>query len=233
MIENTLELFLNGDTSVAPIRYTVRQIVNAGYTGRDQAAVQAHIDELKLIGVPAPDKIPTYYPKAAALLTTGDGFEAVDQGNTGEAEYVLLIAEDAIYVGVGSDHTDRQLEKTDIPKAKQMCPNFLSRKVWNFDDVKDNWDNLQLCSWIDGNRKTLFQETNLTAFMTPDELMRRVTELLGGKLEPGTVIFSGTVGAKIDGYPFSDNFEVELLNPENGDTLVCKYDIQLMDRLGN
>lgn len=233
MLHNTLELYLNGDTSTPPISYTVRQIINAGYTGRDQASVQAHIDELKLVGVPAPDKIPTYYPKDPRLLYISEGFEAIDTENTGEAEYVLLIAEDAIYVGVGSDHTDRGLEKTDIPKAKQICPNFVSRKVWKFDDVKDNWDSLQMRSWIDGGRETLFQECDLTAFMTPDELMRRVRELLGGELKPGTVIFSGTVSAKIDGYPFSNHFECELLNPQNNDTLVCKYSIQLMDRLGN
>ena len=228
MLTNTLELFVNGDTTAAPLRFAVRQIINAGYTGRDQAAVQAHIDELKAIGVPAPAKIPTYFPKAAALLTTDDGFEAIDRENTGEAEYVLLIAEDGIYVGVGSDHTDRELEKTNIPKGKQMCPNFISRSVWRYEDVKDSWDSMQLRSWIDGDRKTLFQETTLAAFMTPEDLLARVRNLAGGTLEPGTVIFSGTVSALIDGYPFSDHFECELLDPGSGKALVCKYNIHMI-----
>lgn len=229
MLDNVLELYLNGDTTVAPVRYTVKEIINAGYTGRNQAAVQAHIDELKAVGVPAPDKIPTYYTKAARLLTTDDGFYAVDKENTGECEYVLLIAEDGkIYVGVGSDHTDRALERTNIPKAKQMCPNFISRNIWRYEDVKDNWDKMEMRSWINGNRSTLLQETTLDAFMTPEDLMERVKVLCGGKLEPGTVIFSGTVGGLIEGYPFSDNFEVELLNPANGEKLVCKYDIKLI-----
>ena len=230
MLDNVLELFVNGDTT-APIRFPVRRIVNAGYTGRDQAAVQAHIDELKAIGVPAPDKIPTYFPKAAALLTTDDGFEAIDRDNTGEAEYVLLVAEDGIYVGVGSDHTDRALEKTDIPKGKQMCPNFVSRSVWRFADLQADWDALELKAWIGLHRATLFQETTLAAFMTPEELMERVKALLGGALEPGTVIFSGTVSALIDGYPFADHFECELKNPATGEALVCRYAIHLMDPL--
>lgn len=228
MLTNILELFVNGDTTAAPLRFAVRRIINAGYTGRDQAAVQAHIDELKAIGVPAPAKIPTYFPKAAALLTTDDGFEAIDRENTGEAEYVLLIAEDGIYVGVGSDHTDRGLEKTNIPKGKQMCPNFISRNIWRYEDVKDQWDRMQMRSWIDGDRKTLLQETTLDAFMTPEDLLARVKDLLGGTLEPGTVIFSGTVSALIDGYPFSDQFECELLEPETGKTLVCKYHIHMI-----
>lgn len=233
MQEHVLELFVNGDTTVPPLRFPVRRIINAGYTGRDQDAVQAHIDELREIGVPAPDKIPTYFPKAAALITTDDGFEAIDQENTGEAEYVLLVAQDGIYVAVGSDHTDRGLERTSIPKGKQMCPNFISRNVWRYEDVRDCWDSLQMRAWIDGGRDTLFQETTLSAFMTPEELMRRVQVLLGGTLEPGTVIFSGTVSALIDGYPFARHFECELQDPATGRALVCKYHIHLMDTLRN
>lgn len=230
MLDNILELYLNGDTTVPPIRYTVRQIINAGYTGRDQAAVQAHIDELKAIGVPAPAKIPTYFPKAARLLTTDDGFEAIDEENTGEAEYVLLVAEDDLYVAVGSDHTDRGLERTNIPKGKQMCPNFISRNVWRYEDVKDQWDNLEMRSWINGSRKVLFQQTKLDAFMTPEELLSRVKALAGGELKPGTVIFSGTVSALIDGYPFSSHFECELLNPATQDALVCKYQVHMIPK---
>lgn len=227
MKKNILELTVNGEKDI-PLNYEVKKIVNAGYTGRNQAAVQKHIDELREIGVPAPEKIPTYYPKAAALLTTDDGFDAVDEENTGEVEYVLLIDKDQIYVGVGSDHTDRALEKTNIPKAKQMCPNFISKHVWKYEDVKEQWDKMELRSWI-GKEKQLFQETTLDAFMQPEELMRRVKELLGDKLEPGTVIFSGTVGALVDGYPFSDRFETQLYDPSCKRSLYCSYSIHRMN----
>lgn len=229
MRSNVLELFLNGDTS-APVLFPVRRIVNAGYTGRDQAAVQAHIDELREIGVPAPEKVPTYFLKAAALLTTDDGFEAIDCENTGEAEYVLLVAEDGLYVGVGSDHTDRGLEKTSIPKGKQMCPNFVSRNIWRYEDVKDRWDQLEMRAWIGRGRKTLYQSTALDAFMKAEDLLERVRALPGG-LEPGTVIFSGTVSALVEGYPFSDYFECELRDPATQNSLLCKYAITLMEPL--
>ena len=35
--------------------------VAAGYTGRDQAGVMAHVEELRKIGVPAPEKVPSMY----------------------------------------------------------------------------------------------------------------------------------------------------------------------------
>lgn len=228
MVENKLELFIDGNLE-KPINYTVKKIINAGYTGRNQEEVRKHIEELKEVGVPAPDKIPTYFLKAAALMTTDNYCEVIDEDSTGEAEYILLVAKDEIYVGVGSDHTDRKLEVGNIPKAKQMCPNFISRAVWRFDDVKEQWDSLKLRSWIGKDRAQVYQDTNLDAFMKAEELMERVKVLLGGKLEEGTVIFSGTVGALIEGMPFSDVFEVELLDEKRNQTLNCCYNVQLID----
>ena len=85
-------------------------------------------------------------------------------------------------------------------------------------------------SWIGGNRKVLFQQTKLDAFMTPEDLLARIKKLVGGNLKPGTVIYSGTVSALIDGYPFADHFECELLNPITHDALVCKYGIHMIQR---
>ena len=45
-------------------------------------------------------------------------------------EYVLFVGEDDILVGVGSDHTDRVLERTSLAKSKQICKNVVSSRVW-------------------------------------------------------------------------------------------------------
>jgi 4-hydroxyphenylacetate 3-monooxygenase len=66
------------------------RLVIGGYTGRDEAAVRAHIDELAAIGVPPPAAVPDFYELPAGLLTTSATIE-VGSGNTsGEAEPVLL-----------------------------------------------------------------------------------------------------------------------------------------------
>ncbi len=225
---NVLELFIDGNPD-NPVYFTVKKIINAGYTGRNQEEVQKHIDELKEIGVPAPDKIPTYFPKAAALLTTDNYCEVIDKDSTGEAEYVLLIAKDEIYVAAGSDHTDRKLEVGNIPKAKQMCPNFISRSVWKFNDIKEHWDSIRMTSWIGKDRAQLYQDTKLDAFMRPEELLERVRVLLKEGLEEGAVIFSGTVGALVEGMPFSEVFDLELKDEKRGQALNCKYEIKLID----
>lgn len=230
MKENVLELFIDGKVD-NPINFTVKRIINAGYTGRNQEEVRKHVEELKEMGVPAPEKVPTYYPKAAALLTTGNSCEVADEDSTGEAEYILLVGEDEIFVGAGSDHTDRKLEISSIPKAKQLCPNFISRAVWRFDDVKDHWDEIKLRSWIGKDRASLYQEASLDAFMRPEELLERVRVLLGGTLEAGTVIFSGTVGALISGMPFSDVFDMELVDEKRSQVLHCCYQVKVMAQL--
>jgi hypothetical protein len=170
MRENRLDLYVNGDKN-KHVSFVVRKLINAGYTGRNQEEVKKHVEELKEIGVPAPESVPTYYLKSSMLLTTDDYYEVVDEDSTGEAEYVLLIGKDRIYVAAGSDHTDRKLEMTNIPKAKQISPNFISSYVWLFEDVKEQWDEIEMRSWIGKGRDTLYQESTLDAFMRPEELL--------------------------------------------------------------
>lgn len=199
-----------------PVTVGIRKMINAGYTGRDQAAVQAHIDELKAEGIPAPDRVPTYFPKFVDRLTQADHFEALDESDhSGEAEFVLIFHQGRILVGVGSDHTDRKLETVDIPKAKQMYPNTISRDLWDLAEIEDHWDSLRLRAWVtaDGVR-TLFQDAPLAAMLPPRDLIARVIKLLA---EPddteGLVIYSGTVAALVKA-GYSPSFETALEDPE-------------------
>lgn len=224
MTGNRLEFFLNGCVD-KPIHFECKKIVNAGYTGKNQEEVRKHIDELKALGVPAPDSVPTYYPKACGLLTYADLLEVADTDNSGEAEYVILVAEDDIYIAAGSDHTDRNLEVTSvIAKAKQVCPNVISRSVWRLSDVQDHWDDIVIKAWIDGEPSKAYQEATLAAMLNPQEILERVKPLVEGDLV-GTAIYSGTV-ATIGEIRFSDKFEMVLEDKVRNQTLYCGYSIQ-------
>ena len=48
--------------------FDINDLVIAGWTGRDVAALNHHIEELKAIGVQPPSKVPLYYRVAASLL---------------------------------------------------------------------------------------------------------------------------------------------------------------------
>ena len=203
-------------------------IINAGYTGRDQAAVQAHIDELKEEGIPAPDKTPVYFIKFEERITQDNYFEVLDEtDHSGEAEFALLFDKDEIYVGAGSDHTDRKLETIDIPKAKQIYPNTISRDLWKLSEVVGHWDDIIIRSWIkvDGVR-TLFQEAALTAMLDANDIIDRVKKLLVDPEETqGLIIYSGTI-ASIFKAEYSPYFEVELEDPVLGRKLRNFYELK-------
>ncbi|MDL2264127.1 DUF2848 domain-containing protein [Synergistaceae bacterium OttesenSCG-928-I11] len=204
----------------------VRKMINAGYTGRDQEAVRAHIDELKEEGIPAPDKTPTYFPKFVDRITQDEAFEVLDESDhSGEAEFALIFDKGRIYVGAGSDHTDRKLETVDIPKAKQVYPNTISRELWLLDDVRGHWDELVLRSWVTpvGGKRTLLQDATLDAMLSPDELVERVKAILVDPKDlDGLVIYSGTVAA-ITKVEYCDSFEVVIEDKKLGRSLKQFY----------
>ena len=54
------------------IQFPVERLFNGGYAGRDQAAVQKHVDELAEIGVPAPTTAPPSTPWATTSPPPAD-----------------------------------------------------------------------------------------------------------------------------------------------------------------
>jgi len=230
---NVLHLTLREKDKAKPLDFSVKRMINAGYSGRDQKAVREHIEELKKEGIPVPEEIPTLYPVASYLITTRNVLEVVDESTSGEAEFVLLLQGGKIYVAVGSDHTDRNLEASSIIKAKQICPNVVSSVVWPYEELKGAWDDLDLRSWVekDGQRIS-YQETKLSSIMSVEDILSFVrSKVADGDLE-GMVIYSGTVPSLSGEIIYGEGFEVELHNPKTGDSLWCKYKVRLLDYLG-
>lgn len=207
------------------------KLVMAGYTGRNQAEVQAHIDELKSHGIPAPDKIPTLFACAPELLTTAPEITVLGESTSGEAEFVLFTDGGEILVGVGSDHTDRKLEETDIPRAKQLCAKTVSREVWRLADVLGHWDELVLRAWVgESGPEQLYQEGPLARMMTPQAILECVKENIKEPLGAAAV-YSGTlaiIGGHFQALPY---FEVELADPRRGRKLRCAYRVRRLDYL--
>ena len=227
MSEKKLELFIDGRFD-QKIEFTARKVINTGYSGRNQAEIKKHIDELKALGIPAPERTPLFLPKPAHLLSTTDSMEVIDHDNTGEAEAVLLVGKEEIYVAVGSDHSDRKLHAVNIPKSKQLYPNFISRAVWRLSDVEDHWDELMLRSSINGPEgRQVYQEGRLSALLRPRDVLAAINPLIGGYLS-GLVIYLGTLATKGE-IKFSDRFEAELVDEVRGQALYCGYSIELIN----
>ena len=99
-----------------------------------------------------------------------------------------------IFVGAGSDHTDRKVETYNVTVSKQMCDKVMAPVLWEIEDVADHWDRLILRShaWIGGAR-VLYQEGTLDAMLPVKDLIARG---FGGKgLPDGCAMFGGTFAA--------------------------------------
>ncbi|UCG66702.1 MAG: DUF2848 family protein [Deltaproteobacteria bacterium] len=225
-IELTLEQ--RGRSQLLTFGYT--RMVNAGYVGRDQDEVRRHIDELAKKGIPGPKTTPALYPVIARNLVTDAEIEVYGQKTCGEVEYVLLIEDEhTIYVGLGSDHSDRHLEETDIPRCKQICPNVLSKTVWPLAEVEDHWDDLEIQSKVikDG-QEVLYQKGPLELILDPKALMKFVWSKVPGLLNE-TIIFSGTLGTLTGGFVYGERFTAQLVDSKLDRRLELAYDIRPLD----
>jgi hypothetical protein len=208
-----------------PLAAHIEALVIAGWTGRDAAAVEAHIAELERLGVKRPKTAPIFYRVAASLLTTAAAIEVAGPHSSGEVEPVVVSLADGLWVGVGSDHTDREAETIGVTIAKQLCAKPVSPALWPYDEVADHWDALVLRSHatIAGTR-VLYQEGPVAALRPPAELMSKYLKS-NAILPAGTAMFCGTLAVH-GGIRAAARFEIELEDPVLGRRLVHGYEIR-------
>lgn len=211
------------------IDFAPERVIIAGYTGRNQEETRAHIRELERQGIPPPSEIPTIFRATLDRLTSDHEIEVVGGRTAGEAEVVLLVKGQSLWIAVGSDHTDRELEKLDIPASKQVCPKPVSGEVWNYADVRERWDHLVLRSWVGENgAEELYQEGRLAALLRPEHLLQLLKRRLGGLINRAAV-YTGTIPL-IEG-EFTDKpyFTAELRDEAAGRSLTCAYRVRSID----
>jgi hypothetical protein len=197
----------------------VRELVIAGWTGRDQIALRRHIRELEELGVKPPKSTPVFYRVAAGLFTYGDRIQVQGPDTSGEVEFVLIAAPGGLRVSVGSDHTDRKAEAIGVSLSKQLCAKPVCAESWRYDEVQPHWDRLVLRAWTDG---VLYQEGPVSAMRSPEDLMQRY-----GGLTPGAAMFCGTLAAK-GGIRPAQVFRMELEDPVLGRKLAHQYAIEVL-----
>jgi hypothetical protein len=202
----------------------VRQLIIAGWTGRDRIAQEKHIAELEQLGVRRPSRTPVYYRVSCSRLTTASAIEAAGGNSSGEVEFIILKNGDSLWIGVGSDHTDRKVETYDITVSKQMCDKPVAPDIWLFNEIEDHWDSLILRSWaVSNGTKRLYQQGNVSAMLHPRHLIAG----FGNPVDDGTVMFGGTLAA-IGGIQPADRFEFELEDPVLKRRLTHAYDVLIL-----
>lgn len=202
---------------------SIKHLTIAGWTGRDRNAVEEHIAELCALGVARPKTTPIYYRVASSLLTVGDKIEVLGESSSGEIEPVIFALDGELWVGVGSDHTDRKAETVGVSLSKQMCAKPVSQTLWRYNDIAAHWDDLRLISYVTvGTECRVYQDGFAKSLRPVEELIQ-----LGfgaPTLPDGYAMFCGTFAVKgeITG---GSSFRMELHDPVSGGSLSAEYEI--------
>jgi hypothetical protein len=222
-------LLQNGAGPARAAEIAIEQAVIAGWTGRDADAVEKHIKELEVLGVKRPATTPIFYRVAAARLTTAPAIEVLGVQSSGEVEFVLLQTGGALWVGTGSDHTDREVEAYGVSVSKQMCEKPIAPLFWRFDDVADHWDRLLLRSYaVTDGARVLYQEGPVAAMRHPEDLIERFAKT---GLRDGTIMFCGTLAVH-GGVRSAQRFAFELEDPVRARKIQHAYDVVTLPNFG-
>ena len=210
-----------------PLNLEYERVFAIGYAGRNMEKTLEHIRELeKELGVPAPKKIPTIFQCGNYVLTQERDLHFVGEKTCGEVEYIIVLCHGKIYIGLGSDHTDRELEAASVPKAKQICAKPICSRLWDYEEIKDHWDEIKLRSWqtVDG-KEVVYQDGSLADILPVEVILKELEERVGGI--DNCVIYSGTVPVA-NGFRFGSNFRYEMDDEVLGRQLSADYNVNVI-----
>ncbi|WP_137896297.1 DUF2848 domain-containing protein [Ramlibacter sp. 2FC] len=208
--------------SGASLQLNVEHLVIAGWTGRDTAAIEHHIEELAVLGVPPPSSVPLYYRVANHQLSQSPLIEVVGEQSSGEVEPLVFRHDGQFYLSIASDHTDRELESHSVALSKQICSKPAARQAWRLDEVAERWDSLEMASWIvEDGREVLYQQGTLAALRSAKDLLA-LYESRAQIPQTGFAMTCGTLPA-IGGIRPAAEFRMALRDPATGRTINHAY----------
>lgn len=219
-----LDDVVRGDRHVV----VVGRVLIAGFTGRQRDGVEQHVQELAEAGVPTPDRTPALYETDNTSVRQTSVLVVSAANTSGEIEPVVIMANGQLLLTVGSDHTDRDLEREDIGLAKRACQKVLGSCCVPLDAISD-WDTCRLMSWLDDDSKP-YQRGTLAELMAFRDLLNELRAGYGLELRDGDVMFLGTIPA-LGGIRPANRFRGSLSLPSLAE-LAIDYQINNNSGLG-
>lgn len=210
-------IFVNGEKH---LNCSIDQLIVAGWTGRNSDAVNHHIEELAQLGISPPSTVPLYYRVSNSLLTQSDNIEVLGSGSSGEAEPLILRQGNTWYLGLGSDHTDRELEAHSVAASKQACLKPVAQHVWELESVKNHLDDILIrCSIVENKQTVLYQSGSLAAIRPLQSLIDDVALCDNAAMLCGTLAAIGSVRP-------ASNYVMELEDPVLNRIITLKYSVK-------
>lgn len=218
---------VNKDGSVLPMGFCFNHACLFGWAGRNKEEVRKHAEELAEHGIRGPKNMPEHFLISPNMITHDPEIVCVGEKTCGEIEFFFFRREGVIYVGVGSEHTDRALEAVDMIKSKAVCHKPMSRQIWKYEDVVDHWDDIQLTAWQvnEEGKKVLYQDSPCGSLLKLEELLKRAEEIYGRKDLDDIIIWSGTIPA-VDGLVYGSWFGGEMHDKKLGRKLAFEYSVR-------
>ena len=204
----------------------IKWVFNAGYAGSNSEEVRRHIEELAVLGVPAPKTFPTLYPLGSHVVSQEHLYQAPHDKTSGEAEWALYIGknENEHLLMAACDHTDRALEAHGVAWSKQSAPDFIGDLAWRYSEVKDLFTNFTLKAWVkDRQEEKLIQDGTAGLLISPSKWLTKLEK--AGLARPGTLLMSGTIPMIKSVNQFSNHWRVELAD-QKGNISRVSYEIE-------
>ena len=140
--------------------FSIGSVSGARFSSRQVEAMRQHLDQAIVRDghyTVATQTNPSIFHVGRYLLTQDDEFEVQGPLSGGEAEVVAVREGHELFITLGSDQCDRELDALFPDKPKQMCPHPIATTAWPYDEVKDHWDQMRIYSHVvvEGHEVTL------------------------------------------------------------------------------
>ncbi len=213
----------NGESVISA---DIKNLMVVGFSGKDVEKTMEHIHELEKEGVKCPSEVPVPYQCDPQIVTRKEVIDVIGPKTSGEAEYLILCHEGKFYIGIGSDHTDREMEAVSIHKSKQVCLKPCSVEFWDYEEVKDHLPQLRLISTQVVDGKKIDYQNGVAGDLLPfDVIIEKVQKEV--PLED-CLIYTGTVPL-LNGFRFGEQFSARLVDDQLGRELTLTYKIHVID----
>lgn len=172
--------------------FQVATVCGARFSSRDVTGMRTELDAtIERDGhyTSATRTNPSVFRIGRYLMTQDPEFEVQGPLTGCEAEVVAIRERDEIFISVGSDQCDRELDPLFPDKPKQMCPHPIASCAWPYHEVKDHWDRLRIYSQVTvKGHVVVLQETTIDTQVDLEYLLAMDTVK---SLQDATVLYCG------------------------------------------